>query len=211
MTKVVETVATPVGRLINHSLFEKDIYTDPAGRPGTPAYKIEMVFDDNEEIAELEEKVIAAAVEKWGPGAEQDYNDLKINSPFTDGDTKAAEREAKGKKGDAYKGKLIAKANSIFNKHGVNAPGGVAVFKQDISEVTFDEQGLIYNGCYGVAAVVIHAYPAVGNGLPGVKFYLSAFQKTAEGEKLMGERDYSQVFKPVAGAPSEGGRRRRAG
>ena len=38
--------ATPIGRVINAHVFEKDSYKDPrTGKEGTPKYNIEMAFD----------------------------------------------------------------------------------------------------------------------------------------------------------------------
>jgi hypothetical protein len=210
--KTVEVIGTPEGRLINGSLFEKETYTDDRGVEGTPAYKIEMAFDP-EDVGGLETKVIEAAVEKWGPQAEQDYLDGKIRDPLKDGDELAAARVAKGKKGDAYEGKIVIRANTIWNKHGEDGPGGISVYKEDgATELVIGEYGTIFNGCMGVAALTVHAYDGIGGGQPGVKFYLSAFQKTGEGERLMGERDYSQVFKPVGRTEgATAGRKKRAG
>ena len=40
--------ALPEGRLINHSLFERDAYTPERGAPGKPMYKVELAFDKNQ-------------------------------------------------------------------------------------------------------------------------------------------------------------------
>ena len=204
-----EIFATPKGRLINGAVFVRDVYKDEKGRAADPKYKVELAAHDDD-FADLEMAVIDAAVDKWGPSAKQDYMDGEIRSPFLNGDKLAADKEAKGKKGDAYKGMTVIRADSKFNKHGEDAEGGIAVFKEDgVTEVEPFEKGVVYNGCYGVAAVVIHAYDGVGGGQRGVKFYLSAFQKVAEGDRLAGERSYSNVFKPVDGGASEGRRTRR--
>ena len=192
----VQTYATPEGRLINNSLFEKDAFVDAKGRAATPAYKIEMAFED-ESLSELEERVIEAAIAQWGDGAEKQYDDGEIRSPFLSGDSLAEEREKRGKKGDAYVGKTIVRASTIYNRHGEDGPGGVAVFGPDVSEIIFSDRESIYNGCHGVAAVTISAYDGIAGGSPGVKFYLSAFQKTRDGDRLVAEKDYKKVFSPV--------------
>ena len=45
--KDIQIVTTPVGQVINQSLFEKDAYTDAKGREGIPAYKVELAMEDN--------------------------------------------------------------------------------------------------------------------------------------------------------------------
>ena len=35
----------PQGRVINHSLFQRDIYKDERGNEADPTYKIELAFD----------------------------------------------------------------------------------------------------------------------------------------------------------------------
>ena len=207
-----EIIVSPEGRVINHSIFEKDAFVDPAGRSGSASYKIEMAFEWDD-VDALEDKVVEAVIGKWGEGAEKDYDDGRIRSPILDGDELAAEREAKGKKGDAYKGKFVVRANTVFNKNGENEPGGIMVLQEDTKELPFTDREKIYNGVYGRMAVVVQAYDGVGGGMPGVKFYLTAFQRTKDGERLMAQRDYSNVFAPVqsGGEVKSGRRRSRAG
>lgn len=214
----------PVGRLINASLFEKDQYTPERGKPGTPSYKIELAFDPKDVTGEntIEDAIIEAGCEKWGDGFEDEYLDSieallkgerpKITGPFISGDKLAARRAEKGKPGDAYKGKLIARANTIYNKDGQDGPGGIQVWDENVKPVTIANQSIVYNGCYGQAAVTISCY-VDDDGEKAMKFYLSAFQKTADGERLASVKDTSTLFKPVAKPAGEAsastGRRRR--
>jgi len=98
------------------------------------------------------------------------------------------------------------------------------VFGPDTSEIAIANQSEIYQGCYGIAAITIKAYVKVGtNGDPdrhALTFYLSAFQKTKDGERLVSSSDHSKLFKAVGRAKpkeggedggAEGGRRRRKG
>lgn len=221
----VQSILTPVGRLINASLFEKDVYTDEKGNEGKPAYKVEVAFDPKDVLLPenatdddpltLEDHVINAAVEKWGDKAEQDYFDKNVVSPLLDGDKLARRREEKGKEGDAYKGKIVVRANTIYNKHGQDAPGGIQVFDENVNEVGPANADAIYPGCMVQLAVSVSTYTD-GRGDPAVKFYLEAVQKVADGERLVTPKDRSSLFKPVgrdnkAANDSGGGRRRRAG
>jgi hypothetical protein len=225
----------PEGRLINSSLFERDAYQGATGAPGKPMYKIELRFDPAQvtgpgEIdpatgqpkGTIEDNLADELAKRFGDAAADAWlNDaartgLYIN-PLLIGDRLAANREAKGKAGDAYKGGIVIRASSGFNKDGVEGPGGLSVYGPDTSPITALEQTLIYPGCFGIAAVTISAYgPTDGSrGDKGVKFYLKAFQKTKDGPKLVTGADHSSLFKPVGDAGTAandtGVRRRRVG
>lgn len=201
----LKTIVFLEGRVINCSLFEKDKYDDKA----TAQYKIEMAYDPDD-IIDAEDKIVDFIINEWGASAEDLYNDGEIEGPVIEGDELAERRERKGKAGDAYKGKLVIRFNTQFNKMGQNAPGGIAVYDLDVSSIEPVDQAKVYNGCYGVVAGTISKYET-NKGKKAVKVYLNAFQKTKEGEPLAANSDYSKVFTPVAGAASSGddGRRRR--
>lgn len=199
-------VMTAVGRLINNSLFERDVYKDPKGREGPPRYKIEMAFDEKD-IVDLENAIVSVAVAEWGPGAEKEYDDGQIETPILVGDEQAKKREAKGKNGDAYKGKLVIRASTAFNKHGEDAPGGVYVCGPDAKEIDFADRGSIYNGCYGVAVVEPSAY--LIDDEKGVTLYLHGFQKVKDGDRLRSQ-DVSSLFKPMAPVAGDASKGRRA-
>jgi len=207
-------ILTPIGRLINHALFEKDKYVDSHGNEAKPAYKVEMAFDPDD-LKDLEDAIVNDAVAKWGASAEKEYDDGLINSPILDGDVLAKAREAKGKKGDAYAGKLVIRAATHFNADRQDAPGGVYVAGDDGKALDFTQRGTVYRGCMGMALVEINLYEAIGrDGRPGVNLYLMGFQWTGEGERLV-SNSAAGAFKPVGRTASddEGGssRRRRAG
>lgn len=208
--KEIGTIVFPEGRVINASLFEKDAYEDAKGNKATPQYKIEMAYDPDD-LIEAEDQIVDYAVDLWGPSAEKDYDSGEIKSPIIDGDKLAAKREKKGKAGDAYKDKLVIRANTQFNLNGQNAPGGVYVCGPDAAQIEPVNQSQVYNGCYGILAGTIKEYED-NEGGKALKIYLNGFQKTREGEKLAASADFSKVFKPIAGAESSGdGRRRRRG
>lgn len=211
------TATTPTGRLINASLFEKDVYVDErTGKEGTPQYKLEMTFDPNDVQGDdknpnyFEDRIFDAIEAEWGKGAIDDFINGKIKC-FVEGDKLAKKREQKGKEGSAYKGKLVLRATTVYNKDGADGPGGIQVFGPDVSPIDFANQGEIYLGCYVQANVTIHCYDD-NNGDPAIKFYLNAVQKVKEGERLVPKKDMAGAFKPVGrteGAAS--GRRSRAG
>lgn len=207
----------PPGRLINHSLFVKDAYVDDKGREAVPSYKIEMAFEPGDVEGEglFDELLAEAAVRHWGESAWDDFFAGKIKSPLLDGDKLAAKRERKGKPGDAYKGKKVLRAKTIYNKDGVDGPGGVQVFDEAVKEIGAGNMNEIYQGCFGQVAVTINCYED-NDGDPAMSCYLSAFQKTGDGERLVTPKDHSTLFKPVgrtaAAANGEApARRRRAG
>ena len=204
-----EVILLPEGRLINSSFFEKDSF-EVNGKMTTPKYNAELAFELGV-LNEIEDKLAAAAVKEWGAGADVQYDNGTVRSPIKNGDEMAAEKASRGKPGDAYKGKDVIRADTIWNKFGQDAPGGVAVFGPDVAEIGAANQHEIYSGCYGQAAVTISPYIS-NDGKRCLKFYLTGFQKTRDGEKLVSPRDLSTVFKPVgrpAGEPVQ--RRRRAG
>ena len=207
--KEVERLLTPEGRLINNALFVKDKFDDKA----TPSYKIEMAFEPDD-LNDLENALAAAAVDKWGAGADADYDSGRIISPILDGDKLAKRREEKDKPGDAYKGKLVIRAHTIWNKDGSNNPGGVAVYGIDGNEMEAVQSREIYNGCYGRAVLTIKDYVDSRSGDNALMFYLGGFQKMRDGDPLVSAVDYSEVFKPVGrdtGASRGEGRRHRKG
>lgn len=208
----------PEGRLLNHSLFERDAYKrDEKSQPGKPMYKVEVRFDEAQVMGQgtIEDEIANCIGDKWGDVAFDEFLAHKqgYRTPLLDGNRLAEKRIAAGKKGDAYAGGRIIRASTMFNKDGVDGPGGAPVYGPDTKPVLAANQGTIYQGCYGIAAVTLEAYEA-SNGDHSVTFYLVAFQKTREGERLVEAPDRSGLFKPVAGAPGTpdaGTRRRRAG
>ncbi len=187
----------PEGRLINQALFIKDQYNDKA----TPCYKLELAFDDKD-LDDAEARLMAAAVDKWGAGADQDKN---LILPFLDGDTLAAKRESKGKEGDAYKGKVVIRANTIYNSEGNDADGGISVYgiETEPLSIVLGNSKEVYAGCYGYAAVTIGTYTEEKTDNRALKFYLTAFKKSKDGDALSSGSDHSGLF---GGTPAAAGR-----
>ena len=203
--KTSDEFALPEGRVINQSLFKKDQFNEKA----VPSYRIELAFPAGETLDPVFDKLMEVAVAKWGEGADKDEN---LIIPIKNGDKLAKRREDKGKTGEAYAGHEVIRASTIYNRHGEDGPGGVQVFDENVETIEPVNAGeQIYNGVYGRAGVVIGTYEDQ-EGNHGLKFYLTAFQKTRDGDRLATASDHSRVFEKVGrteGAPSQ--RRSRAG
>lgn len=208
VNKASEVFTLPEGMLINSSFFVKDAFDDKS----VPSYKGEIAIKKSDPLLlELEDRLLDFADAKWGKGAGDDP-DLVL--PLLDGDVLARKREKKNKEGDAYKGTTVIRFNTVYNKDGVDGPGGVQVYDEEVQPITPARSGEIYPGCYVEVAVVISGYED-NQGNNALKFYLSAVQKTRDGEKLVKAADRSSLFKPVGRsgggeAAGEDRRRRRA-
>ena len=174
-------------------------------------YSVDLTFE-TDALDEVYDLVNAAAKEKWGDGAtvvgDDGYEVLAshIADPIQIGDDKAAELARRGKKGDFYEGKLYIKANTKFNEHGEDGPGGVQVFDEDGKEIIFATRKAIYRGVYGWAAVTISCWS--NNNRDGVKFYLNGFKKSKDGDALSTGADLTTLFKPVGRTEGEAPRKR---
>lgn len=208
-----EIVINAEGRVINHSLFVKDAYKNPngKGKEGVPSYKVELAYNPAD-LKDVEDLLFQAADKEWGQGS---YKDDELQLPFKDGDKMAKKRESAGKQGDSYKGKDVIRAHTIYNKDGIDGPGGIPVFDEEVKPVAFDKQGTIFLGCYGIAKVKPNCY-LNDDGEKCISLYLVAFQRTRgeDSDRLVTPKDHAGAFKPVGrpAAAAEGeGRRRRAG
>lgn len=204
----------PEGRVINHSVFKLDKYDEKAA----PRYTVEMAYEEGV-LDDFWNACLDAADAKWGEGAGEDDS---LIIPFLTGNSLKDKREAKGKSGDAYADMTVIRASTQFNKDGIQgADGGIQVFAPDTSEIGIANQGEFYQGCMAKVALTIGTYTSEGrNGEAdrnALTFYLSAVQKTGDGEKLVASVDKSNLFKPVAGGKKEAGaeklkgRKKRAG
>ncbi len=204
-----DNIKTPEGRLINSALWEKETFKDEKGKEGKPLYSIEMAFDPDA-INELEDAIVQAAVDEWGEGAEQDYDDGKIHSPILEGDKLAQGRVERGKGGEAYEGMVVIRARTQFNANGEDAPGGLYVAGADATKLDFTERGTVYNGSYGIAVVTLNAHPGIGGGIKGVNLYLQGYQFTRDGDPLRGA-NVGAMFEPMTAESETKGRKRRRG
>jgi hypothetical protein len=203
----IEEFLMPVGRMINASLFEKDAYKSERGKESVPAYRIEVAYD-SKDLNDFYEKLDEIAGKMgWGK-LDVDGGDV---ATLKEGDKLKKKREAKGKQGDAYAGKEVMRAKTIYNKDGADSGGGIQVWDEDVKPIGPANRGAIYNGCMVQVAVGINPY-VDDEGDPCFSFYLKAVQKVGDGERLAQAADTSVLFKPVgraAGGESEGRRSRR--
>jgi hypothetical protein len=203
-TKAAATIMLPEGRLINHSLFKRDVYTSPSGQEGNPLYKVEIAFDKGA-LDGINNDMLDFANEKWGAGAEEN-----VVLPIKDGDAMAKTREENGKAGDAYAGKDVLRANTKYNRHGEEDAGGISVYAEDgETEIGIANQSEVYQGCMVIAAVTFSGYvgedPRTKEKYNAITLYLKAVQKTGDGERLVSQTDNSKLFKPVGRKPAAEG------
>jgi hypothetical protein len=211
--------ALPAGRLINESLFVKDVYKDEDGKEGTPKYKVELVFPKDTEglrgegtDAEptVEDKIYDAVVEEWGEKGADAFEAGEVRLPFIDGDVFAEDRVDRGKKGDAYVGNWIIRADTIYNLDGDIESGGISVYDEELEPIAPANRKLIYRGCEGIAGVTIYCYKDSVYKKKCVKFYLSAFQKSSDGERISSGGDKSSLFSKLGKEKKKTSSRRRA-
>jgi hypothetical protein len=212
--------ALPEGRLINESLFVKDQFNAES----IPKYKVELVFpkegvagffgegDGTEEGKTVEDRMFETASELWGEAGEADFEAGKLYNGLIDGDIYADDREERGKKGDAYRDMWILRADTIYNLEGDDAPGGIRVYDEEVAPIEPANRAQIYRGCFGIAGVTLDGYKDSKSKQKCLKFYLTAFQKTADGDKLSTASDKSGLFSKRNKAEGDGKRpsRRRA-
>lgn len=199
-----EIVMLPEGRLINHSLFTRDIYTNPQGQQGAALYKAEIAWPKGT-LDLISNKMLDFANAKWGAGAEDD-----VILPIKDGDVMAKARAKDGKDGDAYAGQEVLRMNTKYNKFGDDGPGGISVFGPDgETEIGVVNSSEVYQGCYVIAGVTFSGYQVedarTKTKLNAITLYLVAVQKTNDGERLVAQIDRSKLFKPVGRPPVEEG------
>ena len=203
-----EAFRLPVGRVINASIFDRDIFVDAQGKEGKPSYKVEIAFPRGT-LDEVVDLMMDAADAEWGKGAGEDD---QLIWPILDGDKLAEKREKRGKNGDAYKDMDVIRANTIFNLHGQEGPGGIAVYTAELTEMDpLTGQKEIYGGVMGYAGVTIGTYHDDRFDRNGLKFYLTAFQKTDDGERIGGNTDHSTLFDKVGRKDGESAKRTRKG
>jgi hypothetical protein len=208
------TITFPdTGRLINHSLFVLDAYQGKSGKPGKPAYRAEVAFDmDKAFDAVIEKMYDFADSQGWSDQLkfDLDYPEAlprkHIISGIKFGDDMAAKRADKGKPGDAYKGKWVVRAKTIFDRNGVEGgTGGAVVYDEAVELIVPANQGIIYPGCYVQMVCSLNPYVDDDSGNDAISFYLTAVQKTNDGEKLVSMADHSSLFQKRAGAAAAAG------
>ena len=137
-----EIFLLPEGRLIIGTLFERDVYKDKdTGAEGKPKYKVVLAFNPDQVIGEgtIEDKMADAIAAAYGNEIADEWlispRRADRISPLKDGNEIAKEREANGKESEATKGKIILTADSIYNKDGLEGPGGFNVYGPDCAPI----------------------------------------------------------------------------
>lgn len=188
---------TPVGRLGFNALWEKDSYRDEkTGAESEPKYKADIILDPSE-TEELWGTIYDEALAHCE--MDEDALDKAINAglftvPIKDGDEIAAKREAKGKNGDAVKGKEVLRAGTAFNANGDNAPGGIFVVDENNEQIDFDRRNKVYLGCDMKMSITLSFYKTGTS--QGVTAYLNGAQFVGDNERI--GQDKSNLFKPLA-------------
>lgn len=195
-----DQIRLPEGLVTFPNLFEKDAYTPQGGQPGKPQYKNEMVYEWDD-IEDVIDELLDIADKEW-PDILDDYDDIDaaydddaLILPFIDG-TKYAKKRRRDKpegKFDHYEDMALVRPHTEFNLHGANAPGGIQVLNAKIKPIDPMQASEIYPGCYGFMLVTPNCY-MTNDGDWGISFYLNAFQKSRDGERLFAQTDYSGAF-----------------
>lgn len=217
--------------LLVENVWERDVYKDKdTGAEGKPKYQVVVGFNPDTVFGEgtIEDHLADVIAESYGNDVAEefmiggfDYSKRRQDriTPFRDGTAIANDAKKEGKDREASRGLAVLAATSIFNKDGVEGPGGMRVLDMDLTELTGLDKAKVYAGCRVNIQCTFKAYkdyPRKGDR--AVTCYLTAVQKIADGEPLRksgGEGGATQLmFKAVGGtggAAATGERRRRAG
>ncbi len=200
----------PAGRLTHHSMFVRDIYTPTKGAPAEPSYKIEMLWHKDADIGIIEDIILEAIEDEWGELTQEEADDIlagksdEYSSPLKDGNKYI--RKEPDKNREVYEDGKYLRAKTKFNKHGDDDAGGIMVYNEDMDELQATDQKQVYSGSYGRMAVTTNAYVDSKTDKRSISFYLSAYQRTKDGDRLAVQRDHSTLFGKVT---KEGGARTR--
>jgi hypothetical protein len=168
-------VVTPKARLNFAHLFT------PRQRlnQGELVYQCVLVFEVGADLTALRNAAAAAAKEKWGA----DWLKHSKLSTFKKPLRRCEEKD------DRESFPAGAWFLTAWSK---NKPGMVDQANRPILS-----ESQLYSGCYVYADLNAFAYDQQGS--KGVAFGLNNIQKVADGERLDGRRDPTQVFKPIEG------------
>jgi hypothetical protein len=200
------TLLTPMFRMSFPQLIEPKAFVR-AGKPqGEPKFSVTMIFDpeslknfqkqdpnDPNKLVNVDVSQVVAEL------ARAEWEGIKLNAdtksggmadtwPIINGDTYAAKQEAKGKKGDAYKGKKL-----ITAKTGVEYPptlrlvvdGKVEKLSRALDKHMAMAKAAFVGGHYAVAEVTLS--PTELDGERYVPFYLNNVRFVKEGERFGGQ------------------------
>jgi len=167
------TKPTPVGRamLTNVRLSFPGLFNAEAFKPGDdPKFKATFLVPKNDQqIAVIEAKILAALKEKYPTKADQILKQIRGNPNkfcFQDGDTKSY---------DGYEGMMALSAKSTARPTVINADRSPLV----------ESDGKPYAGCYVNASIDFFAYDSSGIG---VSASLRGVQFVRDGDSFAGGR-----------------------
>lgn len=152
---------TPVGRVSYPTVFDAKAIGDNSEK----LFTLDLIFDADTGLSELETAIEASVAEKWPKGKPKNWQ-----SPIKDGDDKEDAPEYVGKKYITLKAKEDRQPT---------------VVDRDKSIIT-RESGKFYGGCYARASYNVYSWTYLGKN--GTSIGLKNIQKTADGEPLGGGR-----------------------
>ena len=155
---------SPIGRVSYPSVFEPSAYGDEEAK-----YDLTLVFEDGDDLSEIEEAIDEAIAKKWNGKRPKD-----LLSPIKTDPEK-------------YDGRRYARFTAKKNR----PPQVVDQAKQEIDE----DSGRFYPGCF--ARVSFNSYAWAYMGRSGVSLGLGNVQKTDEGEPFDGRSTAEDDFDAV--------------
>ena len=152
---------TPVGRVSFPNVFEAKAIGDNSEK----LFTVDIIFDADTDLSELEAAIEASVAEKWPKGKPKNWQ-----SPIKDGDDKEDAPEYAGMKYLSLKAKEDRQPT---------------VVDRDKSIIT-RESGKFYGGCYARVSYNVYSWTYLGKN--GTSVGLKNIQKTADGTPLGGGR-----------------------
>lgn len=134
---------------------------------------------------------------------EQAGTHVEVQVPWKDGTKEADKMKAKGKDGEAFRGKILVKGTSKYQ------PALAAIVNKQIVEFTTEEskataKQYFYSGAYLVPSFGLHYYKGDEGKPDGVSLYLNAVLFAKHGARLGGRNSNpSETFKSYIGSISD--------
>lgn len=175
-------IHTPVGTAMYVNLFEPRARKDKDGNvKGDPKYQITLVFDEDTDLTEMKAEAKRVGIEKFGAKFPDLVKKGKMNWPFIDNADKVDDDD------ERVEGFTVDGEHVGFKSK--DKPGIVDADAEPIMD-----KSDIYAGMKARVSCRAFAYD---NESKGVAFYLINVQKVDDGERLSGNPDASDDFKPV--------------
>ncbi len=165
----MSNIVTPTGRASYPNVFEPRAYGDQE-----PEFGVNVIFDDDADLTQIEAAIKAVAAAKWGKKLPSN-----LQTPIRTGDD-----DAKAE----YFGKRYISAKKKAKR---GKPGVVDERRQPITQ----ESGLFYPGCQCRISCRPYAWSYMGKN--GVSLGLGNVQRVGDGERFGGSEDPSDEFDEV--------------